>query len=64
MCADYDIPLLLLHDFDKSGFSIAGTWQRDTKRYEFQNAIEMIDLGLTLKDVEAMGIGGRASIPP
>jgi hypothetical protein len=56
MCAEHDIPLFLLHDFDKSGFSIAGTWQRDTRRYEFQNAIETIDLGLTLKDVEAMGL--------
>jgi hypothetical protein len=56
MCADHDIPLLLLHDFDKAGFSIAGTWQRDTRRYEFQNAIETIDLGLTLKDVEGLEV--------
>jgi hypothetical protein len=56
MCHEHSIPLLLLHDFDKAGFSIAGTWQRDTRRYEFQNAIETIDLGLTLKDVEAMGL--------
>jgi hypothetical protein len=56
MCHEHDIPLLLLHDFDKAGFSIAGTWQRDTRRYEFQNAIETIDLGLTLKDVQAMGL--------
>jgi hypothetical protein len=56
MCSDHDIPLLLLHDFDKSGFSIAGTLQRDTRRYEFQNSIEVIDLGLSLADVEAMGL--------
>jgi hypothetical protein len=56
MCADYDIPLFILHDFDKSGFSIAGTLQRDTRRYEFQNSIEIIDLGLSLADVEAMGL--------
>jgi hypothetical protein len=35
MCGDHNIPLLLLHDFDKAGFSIAGTLQRDTRRYEF-----------------------------
>ena len=46
MCHEHDIPLLLLHDFDKSGFSIAGTLQRDTRRYEFQNSITTIDLGL------------------
>jgi DNA topoisomerase VI subunit A len=51
MCHDYDIPLLLLHDFDKSGFAIAGTLQRDTRRYEFQNSITTIDLGLSLADV-------------
>jgi hypothetical protein len=54
MCSDHDIPLLLLHDFDKAGFSIAGTLQRDTRRYEFQNDIDVRDLGLGLADVEAM----------
>jgi hypothetical protein len=56
MCPDYNIPLLLLHDFDKAGFSIAGTLQRDTRRYAFRNAIKIIDLGLSLEDVEAMGL--------
>jgi hypothetical protein len=56
MCHDHDVPLLLLHDFDKAGFSIAGTLQRDTRRYEFQNSINVIDLGLGLADVEAMGL--------
>ena len=35
LCGQHDIPLLVLHDFDKSGFSIAGTLQRDTRRYTF-----------------------------
>jgi hypothetical protein len=56
MCAEYDVPLLVLHDFDKSGFAIAGTLQRDTRRYEFQNNITVIDLGLSLADVQAMGL--------
>jgi len=56
MCSTYDIPLLILHDFDKAGFSIAGTLQRDTRRYEFQHDIDVIDLGLRLQDVEAMGL--------
>jgi hypothetical protein len=54
MCSEHNIPLLLLHDFDKAGFSIAGTLQRDTRRYEFQNSIEVVDLGLSLADVEDM----------
>jgi hypothetical protein len=64
MCHEHNIPLLLLHDFDKAGFSIAGTWQRDTRRYEFQNAIKTIDLGLTLKDVEAMGLESEYQFNP
>jgi hypothetical protein len=30
--------------------------QRDTRRYEFMNDIEVIDLGLTLADVQAMSL--------
>jgi hypothetical protein len=56
MCSEHDIPLLVLRDFDKAGFSIAGTLQRDTRRYEFQNSIEVIELGLGLANVEAMGL--------
>jgi hypothetical protein len=48
-----EIPLLVLHDFDKAGFSIAGTLQRDTRRYEFRNRIRAVDLGMRLADVEA-----------
>jgi hypothetical protein len=64
MCHEHDIPLLLLHDFDKSGFSIAGTLQRDTRRYEFQNSITAIDLGLSLEDVEAMGLESEYQFHP
>jgi len=56
MCSKYDIPLFILRDFDKAGFSIAGTLQRDTRRYEFKNSFQVIELGLSLADVEAMGL--------
>src|SRR5262249_13392681 len=55
-----DIPLLVLHDFDKSGFSIVGTLQRDTRRYEFKNEIRVVDLGLRLADVQANGLQSEA----
>jgi hypothetical protein len=42
----------VLHDFDKSGFSILGTLTRDTRRYEYANKPKVIDLGLRLADVE------------
>jgi hypothetical protein len=51
MCGENDIPLLVLHDFDKAGFTIRGTLERDTRRYKFKNVIEVIDLGLRLSDV-------------
>ena len=46
------IPLLVLHDFDKAGFSILGTLQRDTPRYTFANNVSVIDLGIRLEDVQ------------
>ena len=52
LCGEHDIPLLVLHDFDKAGFSIIGTFRRNTRRYEFRNNIEVIDLGLRLEDIE------------
>jgi hypothetical protein len=56
LCGAHDIPLLILRDFDKSGFSIAATLQRDTPRYKFINRIKVIDLGLRLEDVEKEGL--------
>jgi hypothetical protein len=56
LCAAHAVPLLVLHDFDKSGFSILGTLRRDTRRYAFRNRIEVVDLGLRLEDVEAGGL--------
>lgn len=49
--ANSGVKILVLHDFDKSGFSIAGTLTRDTRRYSFASQIEVIDLGLRLEDV-------------
>jgi hypothetical protein len=47
------IPLFVLHDFDKAGLSILGTFRRNTRRYTFRNKVNVIDLGLRLKDVKA-----------
>jgi len=63
VCGRYNIPLLVLHDFDKAGFSILATLNGDnlnqfefsdrTNRYDYCHAFEVIDLGLRLKDVQA-----------
>jgi hypothetical protein len=41
----------VLHDFDFDGFKILGTLQRDTRRYQFSSAPNVIDLGLRLDDI-------------
>ena len=48
------VRFLTLHDFDKAGFSIVGTLQRDTHRYQFKNPPEIIDLGIRLEDVRRL----------
>jgi hypothetical protein len=54
VCGDYCLPLFVLHDFDLAGFLILGTLQRDTRRYQFLNSFEVIDLGLRLGDIAGL----------
>jgi hypothetical protein len=54
MCGAHGIPLLVLHDFDKSGFSILGTLRLDTWRYTYANRLKVIDLGLRLEDIDRL----------
>src|SRR5262249_54679522 len=51
MCGEDGVPLLVLHDFDNAGFMIFGTLHRDTRRYQFRNSVEPVDLGLRLDDI-------------
>jgi hypothetical protein len=60
LCGGSGVPLLVLHDFDKAGFSIAATLSRDTRRYQFASDMNIIDIGLRLDDVEALGLEGAA----
>jgi hypothetical protein len=48
--------VLVLRDFDISGFSIFGTLGTSGRRYEFHNKVDPIDLGLRLTDVRTMGL--------
>lgn len=56
ICGRRKVPLLILRDFDKAGFTIAGTLQRATWRYAFQYPVNAVDLGLRLADVERYGL--------
>jgi hypothetical protein len=54
LCATYDIPLLVLHDFDVSGFSIFGTLRSSTRRYAYRRKFQVVDLGLRLADIDGL----------
>jgi len=55
LCKDgNDVRLLVLHDFDKAGFSILQTLTNDTWRYKFDNKVEVIDLGMRLADIAGL----------
>ena len=53
------VRIFTLHDFDKAGFSIVGTLQRDTRRYRFKNPPEIIDLGIRLEDVRRLKLASE-----
>jgi hypothetical protein len=48
--------ILVLHDFDVSGFSIAGTLTKDTWRHEFESDLsgKVVDIGIRLSDAERL----------
>jgi hypothetical protein len=54
ICGYFGLPLFVLHDFDVAGFLILGTLQRDTRRFQFSSAVEVVDLGLRLDDIEGL----------
>jgi hypothetical protein len=60
MCGRYKIPVFVLHDFDISGFSIFGTLRGSTDRYTFKNAINVVDLGLRLSDINELSLGSES----
>lgn len=60
MCSKHSIPCFVVRDFDKAGFTIAHTLQHDTRRYRFENKIEVIDWGLRLDDVERWNLLHKA----
>ena len=54
LCATHDIPVLVLHDFDISGFTIFGTLRSSTRRFTYGRKFRAIDLGLRLADIEGL----------
>ncbi len=48
--------VFVLHDFDVAGFSIFGTLCGDSRRYIYENEVDIVDLGLRLDDVQGMAL--------
>jgi hypothetical protein len=54
------VTVLVLRDFDKSGFSIVHTLRTDSRRYRFRLKPNVIDIGLHLEDVDRWGLASLA----
>ena len=50
------VTILVVRDFDVSGFSITHTLGSNTRRYQFRHKPRVVDLGLRLEAAEAMGL--------
>jgi hypothetical protein len=50
------VRLFILHDFDIAGFSIRKTLTESGRRHRFKNALDFVDLGLRLGDIERLGL--------
>jgi DNA topoisomerase VI subunit B len=53
------VTVLVLHDFDKSGFSILHTLAASNGRYRYRSTPRVIDLGLRLGDVREMDLASE-----
>ena len=56
LCGESGLPLLVLHDFDKAGFSILGKLRNSNRRYQYKHRVNVIDFGLRLEDVNELGL--------
>ena len=52
------VPVYVIHDFDKAGFSIVGTMQRGTRRYRGR-CLNVVDMGIRMEDVEQYELGAE-----
>jgi hypothetical protein len=63
--AKQGVTILVLHDFDVSGFSVLHTLAHDTRRHQFKVRPKVVDLGLRLSDVAAMELDAEdVEFPP
>jgi len=53
------VTILVVHDFDKSGFEILHKFTADTRRYHYTVPPTVLDLGLRLEEALAMGLASE-----
>lgn len=54
ICAKYNIPLCVAHDFDRPGIIIKDTLEHDTRRFSYLNPPRVIDIGLNFEDITGL----------
>lgn len=54
--SEQGVTILVVRDFDVSGFSIVHTLRSNSRRYRFRRRPNVVDLGLRLEDSVAMGL--------
>jgi hypothetical protein len=52
---DADVPIFLLTDFDRQGFTIAENLRAGTWRHRYRNRVKVIHVGLKLEQIENFG---------
>jgi hypothetical protein len=52
---DVDVPIFLLTDFDRQGFTIAENLRAGTWRHRYRNRVQVVHVGLRLEQIEALG---------
>ena len=60
LCGKNNVPLFVLHDFDKAGFSIVSTLSKSSARYRFQHKLRAFDFGLRLDDVQEWSLDSES----
>jgi hypothetical protein len=56
------VTILILHDLDIAGFTIAHWLSHDNERYQFRSTPRVIDLGLRLADVERLALQSEEQV--
>ena len=60
-CAQKGVRILVAHDLDRAGATIAYTLGNNTRRYRFEADPDVVDIGLSLSDAGLLGLQDEAA---